>query len=64
MRWANLSGSTTSAAISRRAASSDDLPACGIDIDEVTQRLEDEGVGKFIKPFELLLLALRSRKSA
>jgi transaldolase/transaldolase/glucose-6-phosphate isomerase len=40
------------------------LPSLGIAIDEVTQRLEDEGVEKFIKPFEQLLSALGGRKSA
>jgi transaldolase len=39
------------------------LPSLGIDICEVTQQLEDEGVEKFIKPIEQLLAALRSRKS-
>jgi transaldolase len=38
------------------------LGALGIDIDDVTQQLEDEGVDKFIKPFEQLLAALRNRK--
>lgn len=37
------------------------LRALGIDIDAVTQQLEDEGVDKFIKPFELLLETLRTR---
>jgi transaldolase len=37
------------------------LRALGIDIDAVTQQLEDEGVEKFIRPFEQLLEALRKR---
>lgn len=36
----------------------DQLPKLGIAIDEVTQRLEDEGVEKFDKPFDLLLKTL------
>jgi transaldolase len=34
------------------------LPELGISIDEVTQQLEDEGVEKFIKPFDKLMEAL------
>jgi len=34
------------------------LPALGIDIDQVTQQLEDEGVAKFNQPFDKLLAAL------
>ena len=74
MCWANLSGSTLIGPDTINTLPPDTLaayrdhgkrlPACGVDIDEVTQRLEDEGVEKFIKPFELLLSALRSRKRA
>jgi transaldolase len=34
------------------------LPKLGIDIDQVTQRLEDEGVEKFNKPFDNILQTL------
>ena len=34
------------------------LPELGISIDAVTQQLEDEGVDKFIKPFDKLMAAL------
>jgi transaldolase len=34
------------------------LPELGISIDEVTQQLEDEGVEKFIKPFDKLMETL------
>jgi len=36
------------------------LAELGIDLDAVTQRLEDEGVEKFIKPFESLMETLRA----
>lgn len=45
--------------VDRARAVLDRLAALDIDIDEVTQHLEDEGVAKFIKPFEQLLEALR-----
>jgi transaldolase len=35
------------------------LQEVGIDLDEVTARLEDEGVEKFVKPFESLLETVR-----
>jgi transaldolase len=42
------------------------LPELGIDIDQVTQQLEDEGVDKFNKPFDKLMetLAQRSQQHA
>jgi transaldolase len=36
-----------------------ELAALGIDLDAVTARLEDEGVEKFVTPFEALLATLR-----
>ncbi len=39
------------------------LPELGIDIDRVTARLEDEGVGKFEEPFDKLMAAV-TKKSA
>jgi transaldolase/transaldolase/glucose-6-phosphate isomerase len=38
------------------------LKAIGIDIDKITQQLEDEGVDKFNKPFEKLLQAIADHK--
>jgi transaldolase/transaldolase/glucose-6-phosphate isomerase len=35
----------------------------GIDIDQITQQLEDEGVDKFNKPFEKLLNAIEGQKT-
>ncbi|HTB23037.1 MAG TPA: transaldolase [bacterium] len=40
------------------------LPALGIDLDKVTQQLEDEGVEKFNQPFEKLLAAVAQRSKA
>lgn len=37
------------------------LPELGIDIHEVTQKLEDEGVDKFIKPFNKLMDTLHKK---
>lgn len=34
------------------------LPQLGIDIDQVTQQLEDDGIAKFNKPFDQLIAAL------
>ena len=34
------------------------LPELGIDIHKVTQQLEDEGIGKFNEPFDMLMQAL------
>jgi transaldolase len=39
------------------------LKAGGIDIDQVTQQLEDEGIDKFNKPFEKLLQAIEDQKN-
>ena len=37
------------------------LKSCGIDIDEITERLEKEGVEKFIKPFDELKKAIKQK---
>jgi transaldolase len=34
------------------------LPETGIDLDRLTQQMEDEGVAKFIQPFDQLMAAL------
>ncbi|ASU36641.1 transaldolase [Mucilaginibacter xinganensis] len=39
------------------------LKTAGIDIDKLTQQLEDEGIEKFNKPFEKLLQAIEDQKS-
>jgi transaldolase len=40
----------------------DRLKKAGIDIDQITQQLEDEGIDKFNKPFEKLLQAIEDQK--
>ncbi len=40
------------------------LPELGINIDNVTQQLEDEGVKKFNEPFDKLMKALTNKSSA
>jgi transaldolase len=39
------------------------IKAAGIDIDKLTQQLEDEGIEKFNKPFEKLLQAIEDQKT-
>lgn len=39
------------------------LRSAGIDIDQITQQLEDEGIEKFNKPFEKLLQAIEDQKT-
>ena len=41
----------------------DKLGDLGIDIDEVTQQLEDEGVQKFVKPFDSLMETIASKRN-
>ena len=40
------------------------LPEVGINLDRVTQALEDEGVDKFIKPYDLLMKRLSEKRTA
>ena len=40
------------------------LPVLGIDIDEVTRQLEDEGVEKFNKPYDRLMESLEKKRGA
>ena len=39
------------------------LPKLGIDIDQVTQQLEEEGVEKFNQPFDKLMQAVQSKQA-
>ncbi|HVW15125.1 MAG TPA: transaldolase [Mucilaginibacter sp.] len=41
----------------------DKLKSVGIDINQITQKLEDEGIEKFNKPFEKLLQAIEDQKA-
>jgi transaldolase len=40
-----------------------DLPAVGIDLDAATQQLEDQGLQKFITPYDLLLRTLQEKRA-
>ena len=40
------------------------LPELMIDIDKVTQQLEDEGIEKFNKPYDSLLATLKQKQDA
>jgi transaldolase len=40
------------------------LPELGIDLDFVTRRLEDDGIGKFTDPFEILMRRLEDARRA
>jgi transaldolase len=39
------------------------LPDLGINLDQVTQSLEDEGVEKFVKPFDILMAKLSEKRT-
>jgi transaldolase/glucose-6-phosphate isomerase len=41
-----------------------DLSSIGLDLDEITRQLEDEGVEKFIKPFDRLMDTLEQERAA
>jgi transaldolase/transaldolase/glucose-6-phosphate isomerase len=49
--------------LDKATAALDKLKAIGISIDAITQKLEDEGVDKFNKPFEKLLQAIEDQKN-
>lgn len=49
--------------LSEATAALDKLKSVGINIDEITQKLEDEGIDKFNKPFEKLLQAIEDQKA-
>jgi transaldolase len=52
---------TVDAGFDRAHAVLDEVAAVGVDLDEVTQLLEDEGVAKFSKSFDELLGALQTK---
>lgn len=39
------------------------LSGVGIDLDQATQQLEDEGVQKFVKPFDTLMAAIKQKRT-
>ena len=50
--------------LDRSRAVFEELPKLGVDIQAVTQRLEEEGVAKFNEPFDKLLQAVQSKRAA
>ncbi len=42
----------------------EELPKLGVDLAAVTQQLEDEGVAKFIQPFDQLMQSVRSKQAS
>lgn len=49
--------------LNKATATLEKLASVGISIDEITQKLEDEGIDKFNKPFEKLLQAIEDQKA-
>ena len=41
-----------------------DLPGLGIDLDRVTQTLEEEGIETFVRPYDSLLVGLARKREA
>jgi transaldolase len=54
---------TLETGLAEATAALDKLKSIGINIDEITQKLEDEGIDKFNKPFEKLLQAIEDQKA-
>ncbi|GAB3921262.1 transaldolase [Larkinella terrae] len=50
--------------LDKATATLEKLKSVGIDIDQITQKLEDEGIEKFNKPYEKLLAAIDTQKKA
>ena len=57
-RWLGLPGE----GVDRAAAYLQRLPELGLDLNQATQHLEDEGVDKFNKPFDSLMGALEGKR--
>jgi transaldolase/transaldolase/glucose-6-phosphate isomerase len=58
-----IAANTLENGLDKATAALDKLKTIGISIDAITQKLEDEGVDKFNKPFEKLLQAIEDQKS-
>jgi transaldolase len=58
-----IAANTLEDGVDKATESLNKLKAAGIDIDAITQQLEDEGIEKFNKPFEKLLQAIEGQKS-
>jgi transaldolase len=58
-----IAANTLEEGLDKATETLDRLKAAGIDIDKLTQQLEDEGIDKFNKPFEKLLQAIEDQKN-
>jgi len=58
-----IAANTLEQGLDKATKSLERLKAAGIDIDQITQQLEDEGIDKFNKPFEKLLQAIEDQKN-
>lgn len=58
-----IAENTLETGLAEATAVLDKLKSAGINIDEITQKLEDEGIDKFNKPFEKLLQAIEDQKA-
>jgi transaldolase len=58
-----IAANTLEQGLDKATAVLNKLKSIGIDIDQITQQLEDEGIDKFNKPFEKLLQAIEDQKN-
>jgi transaldolase len=58
-----IAANTLEGGLAEATATLAKLKGLGIDLDAITQQLEDEGIEKFNKPFEKLLNAIEEQKS-
>ena len=58
-----IAANTLETGLAKATETLDRLKKAGIDIDKITQQLEDEGIDKFNKPFEKLLKAIEDQKN-
>src|SRR6201996_3831101 len=58
-----IAANTLDEGLDKATEALDRLKKAGIDIDKITQQLEDEGIDKFNKPFEKLLQAIEDQKA-
>jgi transaldolase len=58
-----VAANTLESGLAEATATLAKLPGLGIDLDAITQQLEDEGIEKFNKPFEKLLNAIEEQKT-
>jgi transaldolase/transaldolase/glucose-6-phosphate isomerase len=58
-----IAANTLETGLDKATETLDRLKTAGIDIDKITQQLEDEGIEKFNAPFEKLLKAIEDQKA-